>query len=48
MRQISYRNSQILGATVQNLVTWATQRPGFVPRYEITDSEEDTTTEEIP
>jgi hypothetical protein len=47
MGQISYRNSQILGATIQNLVTWSTQRPGFVPRCEITDSEEDTTTEEI-
>jgi hypothetical protein len=47
MRQISYRNSQILGATVQNLVTWTTHRPEFVPRCEITDSEEDTTTEEI-
>jgi hypothetical protein len=48
MRQISYRNSQILGATVQKLLTWAAQRPGFVPCYEITDSEEDTTTEAIP
>jgi hypothetical protein len=47
IKQVSYRNSQILVATVQNVFTWATQRPWFVPRCEITDSEEDTTTEEI-
>jgi hypothetical protein len=45
MRQVSHRDSQILGVTVQHLVAWTTQHPGFVPSCEITDSVEDTTSE---